>query len=152
MKLKTSSLYASTGIFIIVGLVCVAYLTLTLANTTFFSGGHYTLTAKFTSVSGLSPGSNVEISGVYVGKVTDISLEPQLYQAVITMQILDSVPIPVDSTATIKTSGLIGDKYVSIIPGGDDTNLKNNEAVLDTQPPLDIEELVSKYIFGSVDK
>lgn len=152
MKLKTFSLYASTGIFIIVGLVCIAYLTLTPADSTIFSGGYYTLTAKFTNVSGLNPGSNVEISGVAVGKVTDISLESQLYHAVVTMQILDSVPIPVDSTATIKTSGLIGDKYVGIIPGGDDVNLKDDEAILDTQPALDIEELVSKYVFGSVDE
>jgi len=125
---------------------------MTLANTTFFSGNSYTITAKFTAVNGLRAGSNVEISGVAVGKVSSISLDQTLYQAVITMSIENAVGIPVDSTAAIKTSGLIGDKYVSIIPGADDVLLKDKEILMDTQAALDIEEMISKYVFGSVDK
>ena len=152
MKINNSSLHVSIGLFIIIGLGCTAYLAMTLANTTFFSGDAYVIKAKFTAVNGLRTGSNVEISGVPVGKVSDISLDQALYQAVITMSIQNSVGIPVDSTAAIKTSGLIGDKYVSIIPGGDDTLLKADEILLDTQAALDIEEMISKYVFGSVDK
>lgn len=87
-----------------------------------------------------------------VGKVASITLDQTLYQAVITMNIENSVGIPVDSTAAIKTSGLIGDKYVSIIPGADDVMLKDKEVLMDTQAALDIEEMISKYVFGSVDK
>lgn len=152
MKTNNSSLHLSIGLFVIVGMACTAYLAMTLANTTFFSGDSYEITAKFTAVNGLRAGSNVEISGVAVGKVSNISLDQTLYQAVITMNIQNSVGIPVDSTAAIKTSGLIGDKYVSIIPGADDVLLKDKEVLMDTQAALDIEEMISKYVFGSVEK
>ncbi len=152
MKTNTSSLHFSIGLFVIIGLGCTAYLAMVLANTTFFAGDSYVITAKFTAVNGLRPGSNVEISGVAVGKVSDISLDQKLYQAVVTMQIQNAVGVPVDSTAAVKTSGLIGDKYISIIPGADDTMLKDKETLLDTQAAIDIEEMISKYVFGSVEK
>ena len=152
MKIQSSSMHFSIGLFIMIGLACTAYLAMTLANTTFFAGDSYVITAKFTAVNGLRPGSNVEISGVAVGKVADITLDQALYQAVVTMQIQNSVGIPVDSVAAIKTSGLIGDKYVSITPGADDAMLKADDAILDTQAALDIEEMISKYVFGSVEK
>lgn len=152
MKINTSSLHFSIGLFVIIGLGCTAYLAMVLANTTFFAGDSYVITAKFTAVNGLRPGSNVEISGVAVGKVSDISLDQKLYQAVVTMQIQNAVGVPVDSTAAVKTSGLIGDKYISIIPGADDTMLKDKETLLDTQAAIDIEEMISKYVFGSVEK
>lgn len=152
MKINTSSLHFSIGLFVIIGLGCTAYLAMVLANTTFFAGDSYVITAKFTAVNGLRPGSNVEISGVAVGKVSDISLDQKLYQAVVTMQIQNAVGIPADSTAAVKTSGLIGDKYISIIPGADDTMLKDKETLLDTQAAIDIEEMISKYVFGSVEK
>ena len=152
MKITQSALQLSVGLFIIIGLACTAYLTLTLANSTLFMRDTYTITAKFTAVNGLRPGSNVEISGVYIGKVADISLDPTLYQAVVTMHVQNAVAIPLDSTAAVKTSGLIGDKYISIIPGGDDVFLQDNEVLMDTQAAIDIEEMISKYVFGSVDK
>ena len=152
MKTNTSSLHFSIGLFVIIGLGCTAYLAMVLANTTFFAGDSYVITAKFTAVNGLRPGSNVEISGVAVGKVSDISLDQKLYQAVVTMQIQNAVGVPADSTAAVKTSGLIGDKYISIIPGADDTMLKDKETLLDTQAAIDIEEMISKYVFGSVEK
>lgn len=151
MKTKSTPLYLSIGLFIILGLASTAYLALTLANTTLFSHAHYLIQAKFTAVNGLRAGSNVEISGVYVGKVTDITLDPTLYQAVVTMQIQNNVAIPEDSSAAVKTSGLIGDKYINITPGGDDEVLKDGDLLMDTQAALDIEELISKYLFGSID-
>jgi len=150
MKLRNSSMHVSIGLFIILGLGCTAYLAMTLANTTLFSRDSYVITAKFTAVNGLRAGSNVEISGVAVGKVAEITLDPALYQAVVTMQIQNKVGIPVDSTAAVKTSGLIGDKYISITPGADDTMLRNDGSLLDTQAAIDIEEMISKYVFGSV--
>lgn len=145
-------MHISIGLFIIIGLGCTAYLAMTLANTTFFSGDSYMISAKFTAVNGLRPGSNVEISGVAVGKVADITLDQALYQAVVTMQVQNAVGIPVDSVAAIKTSGLIGDKYVSITPGADDAMLETGGVIQDTQAALDIEEMISKYVFGSVEK
>lgn len=145
-------MHLSIGLFILIGLGCTAYLAMTLANTTFFSGDSYMISAKFTAVNGLRPGSNVEISGVAVGKVADITLDQTLYQAVVTMQVQNAVGIPVDSVAAIKTSGLIGDKYVSITPGADDAMLKAGGVIQDTQAALDIEEMISKYVFGSVEK
>lgn len=152
MKMKNSPLYVSIGLFLIIGLGCTAYLAMVLANTTLFARDAYTITAKFTAVNGLRVGSNVEISGVPVGKVSAISLEQTLYQAEVAMQINNGVLIPADSTAAIKTSGLIGDKYVSITPGGDENGLENKGVILDTQGAIDIEELISKYVFGSVNK
>ena len=145
-------MHISIGLFILIGLGCTAYLAMTLANTTFFSGDSYLVSAKFTAVNGLRPGSNVEISGVAVGKVADITLDQTLYQAVVTMQVQNAVGIPVDSVAAIKTSGLIGDKYVSITPGADDAMLETGGVIQDTQAALDIEEVISKYVFGSVEK
>ena len=145
-------MHLSIGLFILIGLGCTAYLAMTLANTTFFSGDSYMISAKFTAVNGLRPGSNVEISGVAVGKVSDIALDQTLYQAVVTMQVQNAVGIPVDSVAAIKTSGLIGDKYVSITPGADDAMLETGGVIQDTQAALDIEEMISKYVFGSVEK
>jgi len=145
-------MHISIGLFILIGLGCTAYLAMTLANTTFFSGDSYLVSAKFTAVNGLRPGSNVEISGVAVGKVADITLDQTLYQAVVTMQVQNAVGIPVDSVAAIKTSGLIGDKYVSITPGADDAMLETGGVIQDTQAALDIEEMISKYVFGSVEK
>lgn len=145
-------MHISIGLFIMIGLGCTAYLAMTLANTTFFSGDSYMISAKFTAVNGLRPGSNVEISGVAVGKVADITLDQTLYQAVVTMQVQNAVGIPVDSVAAIKTSGLIGDKYVSITPGADDAMLETGGVIQDTQAALDIEEMISKYVFGSVEK
>jgi phospholipid/cholesterol/gamma-HCH transport system substrate-binding protein len=145
-------MHLSIGLFILIGLGCTAYLAMTLANTTFFSGDSYIISAKFTAVNGLRPGSNVEISGVAVGKVSDIALDQTLYQAVVTMQVQNAVGIPVDSVAAIKTSGLIGDKYVSITPGAAAAMLQAGGVILATPAALDIEEMISKYVFGSVEK
>ena len=152
MTMKNISLQTTVGVFVMIGLACVAYLTLTLANTTLFSRNQYQLVAKFSAVNGLRVGSNVEISGVYVGKVASIDLDQQLYQAVVTMQIQDEVAIPADSAAAVKTSGLIGDKYISITPGGSDEILSHDGMIMDTQAAVDIEDLISKYVFGSVNK
>lgn len=152
MNMKNLSLYPAVGLFVLIGLVCVAYLTVNLANTSLFDQNQYALNTKFSTANGLRVGSSVEISGVPVGKVAAIELDQQLYQAVVTLNIEQGVQVPEDSTAAIKTSGLIGDKYINIIPGGSSQALQHGESILDTQAALDIEEMISKYIFGSVNK
>lgn len=152
MNTKNLSLYPAVGFFVLIGLGCVAYLTVNLANTNLFNQNYYALTAKFSTVNGLRVGSSVEISGVPIGKIAAIELDQQLYQALVSVHIEKYVQVPEDSTAAIKTSGLIGDKYINIIPGGSSQALQPGEAIMDTQAALDIEEMISKYIFGSMNK
>lgn len=137
------------GIFVLIGLLCVGYLTIQLGKMELFSGKGYTLTAKFSSTTGLRSGANVEIAGVTVGRVVKIELDKEFY-SVVHLRIRDGVEIPDDTGAAIKTSGLIGDKYVSLTPGGASEYLADQAELSETHAPLDIEDLISKYVFGSV--
>ncbi|MFW6324850.1 MAG: outer membrane lipid asymmetry maintenance protein MlaD [Desulfovibrionales bacterium] len=148
--MKRGTIETAVGIFVIVTLACVGYLTIKLGKMEFFGGGTYELYARFDSVAGLRPGSSIEIAGVEVGRITGIELNQEQYVAVVEMSIRDDVRITEDAIASIKTSGLIGDKYIKISPGGSDIYLEPGEMIFDTEPPLDIEELVGKYIFGDV--
>lgn len=138
------------GIFVIVGLLCVGYLTIKLGRMELFDSKGYSVSARFSSVTGLRIGANVEIAGVSVGRVAAITLDPKSYMANVQMRINDDVELSDDVMAAVKTSGLIGDKYVSLAPGGSDTLLKNGDVITDTEPVLDIESLISKYVFGGV--
>jgi phospholipid/cholesterol/gamma-HCH transport system substrate-binding protein len=140
------------GIFVLIGLLCVAYLTVQLGRMELLGGNYYTLTAKFTNISGLTSGASVEIAGVRVGQVTDISLDTTYGLAVVDMQIEKNVPLAADSIASIKTSGLIGDKYVKISMGGAPETLEDGGTITETESALDIESLISKYAFGSVEE
>ncbi len=94
----------------------------------------------------------MRISGVEVGRVKDIILNPKDYSAIVVMEIRKDIKLSDDSIASIKTNGLIGDKYVSISPGGSDIYLSAGDMIVDTEPPVDFEALVSKYVFGNVKK
>ena len=137
------------GIFVLIGLICVGYLTIQLGKMEFFSNSGYTLIAKFSSTTGLRTGANVEIAGVSVGKVTKIELDDEYYSNV-HMRIRDGIKISGDTGAAIKTSGLIGDKYINLTPGGVEDDLKDGGVLTETQGAIDIEDLISKYVFGSV--
>lgn len=138
------------GIFVLIGLLCVGYLSIKLGRMEMFNNQGYTLSARFTSVTGLRNGANVEIGGVAIGRVAKISLEPETYMARVEMRINEGVELSDDVMASIKTSGLIGDKYVSIAPGGSDLMLKDGGEITDTEPVMDLESLISKYVFGGV--
>ncbi len=137
------------GLFIIIGLLCLAYLSYSLGNIG-FGNDNYTLKAVFSTVSGLKNRSQVMMAGVSIGEVKKIRLKND--RAEIVMSIKKNVRLEDDSIASIKTMGIIGDKYVSITPGASDTYLKNGGVIMETQPPIDIESLISKFVFGSVDK
>ncbi|OGK89656.1 MAG: outer membrane lipid asymmetry maintenance protein MlaD, partial [Candidatus Rokubacteria bacterium GWF2_70_14] len=112
-------------------------------------GGHgYTITADFPSVGGLKAGSTVEIAGVEVGRVDAITLSD--YQARVLMSIRQGIRLQEDSIASIKTKGLIGEKYIRINPGGSEKIIAPNGRITEVEPPVDFEELLSKYIFGKV--
>ena len=140
------------GIFVIIGLLCVAYLTVKLGKMELTGGNDYTVYARFTSIGGLRVGAGVEIAGVSVGKVSAINLEQddEGSLAVVTIKVKNGVELTDTCIASIKTAGLIGDKYVSLSPGGSAELLKNGAEITDTESALDIEALIKNYVFGKV--
>jgi phospholipid/cholesterol/gamma-HCH transport system substrate-binding protein len=140
----------AVGLFVVVGLLCTAYLTVRLGRMEFVGDDGYTLSAQFPSVSGLRTGAEVEIAGVRVGRVGAIALDAAHPMANITLRINKGVTIYDDAIASIKTSGLIGDKYINISPGGGGEKLDNGGTISDTEPDIDLITLISKYVFGKV--
>ena len=149
MNVQKYTAEVAVGVFVLLGLLCVSYLTVRLGKVELFSSNGYTVAAKFSSTSGLKSGADVEIAGVPVGKVIQIALDESFYSTV-SMRINNSVKLASDTGAAIKTSGLIGDKYIDLMPGGAEDDLKPNAVITNTQAPIDIETLISKYVFGSV--
>jgi len=146
--MRKFDLELAVGIFMIAGIVCLAYLTIKLGQLEVLGGKGYEIQAVFSSSGGLKTGSSVVIAGVEVGRVKKVILDD--YQARVTMSLPLEVKIQEDAIASIKTKGLIGEKYVEISPGGLDENLEPGGVIRDTQPPIDIEQLISKYVFGTV--
>jgi phospholipid/cholesterol/gamma-HCH transport system substrate-binding protein len=138
----------SVGVFVFVTLLCVGYLTIQLGELDFLGTDTYPVKARFNSVSGLKVGNEVQIAGVSVGKVESIDLQKDRFVAIVTMSIDKDVTLSDDSMAAVKTSGLIGDKYISLSPGGSGMVLEPGDMIIDTQSPIDVEELVGKYVFG----
>lgn len=140
----------AVGVFVFITLVCVGYLAVKLGKMQLMGNNHKTLHARFQSVGGLRVGSAVEMAGVEIGRVEAIILDEKQFVARVTMKIKKSVIISDDAIASVKTSGLIGDKYIRISPGGSDVILKEGDTLVETESPLDFEELVAKYVFGNV--
>ncbi len=142
----------AVGLFIILGLGCLGYLSINLGGVGIFNQNRYELVARFTSASGLNEGAFVETAGVRVGLVKKIEFEPESFLAKVTISIDDVVEISEDSIASIRTSGIIGDKFVKITSGGSDEILQPGMEIFETEPSISLEELISKYIFESGDK
>ena len=130
--------------------VGIFVLTVKLGKMEILGSNTYTVEALFSSVQGLRNGANVEISGVQVGRVSAIELDTETYTAKISMKINNTVALSEDTMAAIKTSGLIGDKFVELTPGGSDELLAEGAYITDTEPPVDLIALISKYVFGSL--
>ncbi len=150
--MKKYSIETVVGIFVVVGLICVGYMTVKLGKVSFFGQDTYPLYARFASVSGLRPGSSVEVYGIEVGSVTALAIDDQRQMAIVGIRIDKGVKVYDDCTATIKTSGLIGDRYVKIDPGGAGVLLQPRGVITQTSVPPDIEDLIGKYAFGDVNK
>ena len=146
--MRRTTLDVAVGVFLLLGILALGWLSIRLGRVELFSAGGYTVIADFPSVGGLKPGSSVEIAGVEVGRVDRISLAD--YQARVTMSIKPGVQLQEDAIASIKTRGLIGEKYIKINPGGSEKLIKPNGKLTEVEPPVDIEELISKYVFGKV--
>ncbi len=138
------------GIFVFIGLLCVGYLTIKLGKMELIGGDNYVLYARFNSVSGLKTDSSVEMAGVEIGRVGKIGLDSERQMALVTLKIHKDVQITDDAIASVKTSGMIGDKFIKITPGGSDIILQSGGTLTETESAIDLEELISEYIFGSV--
>jgi phospholipid/cholesterol/gamma-HCH transport system substrate-binding protein len=114
----------------------------------------YKVNAHFSNASGIALGSDVRIGGIKIGVVSDMGLDPETYEAVLTLQIGRSTKLPKDSSAAIVSSGLLGEKYLSITPGSDDQMLSDGGKIEYTQSAVNLEEMIGKFMFsgGGVDK
>jgi phospholipid/cholesterol/gamma-HCH transport system substrate-binding protein len=135
------------GLFLIIGILSFVYLSVRLGDVNFLKEDVYEVKARFGSISGLKEGAVVEIAGVRVGKVKGIQLDRDYYEAVVHLAINGDVLLQQDSIASIRTSGVIGDKFVNITPGGSDENIEPHGEISETESSISLEELVSKYIF-----
>ena len=138
----------AVGLFLVVGIVALGYLSVKLGRVSVLGGGGYAVTVDFPSVGGLKAGSSVEIAGVEIGRVENIGLAD--YQARVTLRVHNGVKLQEDAIASIKTKGLIGEKYVRVSPGGLDKLIQPGGKIREVEAPVDFEELLSKYIFGKV--
>jgi phospholipid/cholesterol/gamma-HCH transport system substrate-binding protein len=138
----------TVGTFVLAGILAMGYLSIQLGGLDILSTGEYPLTAKFTTVSGLRVGASVEMAGVRVGRVQKIGLSGE--DAVITMRVEDSVKLSQDAIASIRTKGILGDKYIKLSQGGSEKLIKPGGRIRETEPPLDIEKLIGDFIFGKV--
>jgi phospholipid/cholesterol/gamma-HCH transport system substrate-binding protein len=147
--MKSPKVEITVGLFMLVGLICMGYLAVKMGDINLFGTPTYTLKARFTSVSGLKEGSYIEAAGVRIGKVTSIEFDSGNYLATVIMEINNAVKVHEDATASIRTAGIIGDKYIKISAGGSVEYLQAGMEIIETEPSINLEELISKYIFES---
>jgi phospholipid/cholesterol/gamma-HCH transport system substrate-binding protein len=148
--MKKYALETTVGIFVLAGLLCVAYLTVKLGKLEVIGGDNYPVTARFKDVTGLKSGAYVEMAGTRIGRVSRIALDTKDNTALVTLDIQNGVRLTDDAIASIKTSGLIGDKFVKISPGGSDDVLGPGGVIVETEASVDLGDLIGKYVFGGV--
>jgi phospholipid/cholesterol/gamma-HCH transport system substrate-binding protein len=140
------------GIFVLIGLVCVGYMTVKLGKVRLLGHDSYPLYARFSSVSGLRTGNPVEMLGIQIGEVTRLRLDQDKQVVMVEFKIREGIKVYEDAIASIKTSGLIGDRYVSLDVGGSGSILNPGGVITQTESPLDLSDLIGKYAFGDVGK
>ena len=145
--MKKTSLEMIVGAFLLAGFASFAYLAVKMGDLDLFKEESYAVTARFTSISGLKEGATLELAGVNVGKVTKIELDAGEYEAIVHMDINKTIQLTDDSIASIRTSGIIGDKFIKLTPGGSEIFLESGDVIEETEASISLEELVSKYIF-----
>ena len=148
--MKKYSKETVVGIFVVIGLVCIGYMTVKLGNVGFFGDNTYALNASFTAVTGLRVGNPVNMLGLEIGRVESFNMDQDKQVVKVQFRINKGIEVYDDAIASIKTEGLIGDKYVSIDPGGGGDLLADGDTITDTNSPTDIMDLISKYAFGDV--
>ncbi|MBH0199030.1 MAG: outer membrane lipid asymmetry maintenance protein MlaD [Nitrospira sp.] len=146
--MEKTKLELIVGVFVLVGIVCLGYLSVKLGKLELIGGDLYELEAPFNSATGLKPGATVEIAGVQVGRVKSIKLKDD--QAIVRLAVYNDIKLYSDTFASIKTRGIIGEKFLALSPGGGGDPLQAGDTIRDTESGLDLEELVSQYVHGKV--
>jgi phospholipid/cholesterol/gamma-HCH transport system substrate-binding protein len=148
--MKRVTLELTVGVFVLIGIISLGYLSVRFAKMEMFGRGGYTVYADFDNVGGLKPGATVEIAGVQVGRVKSITLTED-YLARVEMIIDRNIKLQEDAIVSIKTKGLIGEKYVEITPGGSEETVADGERLRETESAIDIEDIISRFVFGKVE-
>ena len=146
--MEKTKLELIVGVFVLIGIVCLGYLSIKLGKLELISGDLYEVEAPFNSASGLKPGAAVEIAGVEVGRVKSILLKND--QAIVRLAVHNEIKLYSDTFASIKTRGIIGEKFLALSPGGGGDPLQAGGTIRDTESGLDLEELVSQYVHGKI--
>jgi phospholipid/cholesterol/gamma-HCH transport system substrate-binding protein len=143
----------SVGAFILMGFACALVLAFASTNTQDrLGGGTYEVTARFSNLGELRPRAPVKIAGVKIGEVANVTLDPKTFEAVVTLRLARAAgELPLDSSAAIYTSGLLGERYIGLAPGGDLEMLVQGDEILMTQSAVVLEQLIGKYMFGGAD-
>lgn len=147
---RKSGMETAVGVFIVVGIACLAWLSMRLGKVEIGGGNPSPVSAEFASVAGLRAGSTVEIAGVQVGSVEAIGVKE--YKAVVRMRVQRDIGLPEDTIASVRTRGLIGDKYISLSPGASDRMIPAGGKIRETEGALDLEGLIGEFIHGSAKK
>ena len=147
--MQRGRLELAVGVFVVLGIVSLGYLALKLGKLELVGGGYYDIHAEFSSASGLKPGAPVEIAGVQVGRVKTIGLNDS--QASVTLALQSGIEIYSDAIASIKSRGIIGEKFMELSPGGSGDLLRTGDSILDTEAGIDLEQVISQFIHGNVE-
>ena len=148
--MRDKQLEFGVGLFVLLGLAAVVYLTIKLGAGSFVATDTYPLEARFANTGGLNKGSTVMLGGVTVGRVEGVRIDPGDFSAIVDMSIMREVQLPADTMASIRTSGLIGDKFVALAPGAEESFLNPFDRIVMTESAVELESLISKMAFGSV--
>ncbi len=142
------TLETAVGIFAVVGIVCLGYLSFKLGKKEILGSNHYSVYADFSSIAGLRENADIEIAGVNIGSVGTISLVDGM--ARVELRLRKEIELPDDSIVSVKTRGLIGAKMVNVSPGGSPDNVQPGDVMMETESVIDLENLISEFIFGKV--
>lgn len=147
LKIKKET---AVGIFVLMGLLAIVYMSVKLGNVQLFSDKYYDVKAEFSDISGLKVNAPVQVFGVEVGFVSAVELDQKKGVARVTMMVAKELELTDDAIVAVKTNGLIGDKYVKIVPGGLGDPVEAGDTLSDTQSAIDLEDLISKFAFGEI--
>lgn len=140
------------GLFVVAGLAALVVLALKVGNlSTYNISETYQLQAYFSNIGGLKPQASIKSSGVLVGRVTGITLDTERYEAKVMMSIDKRYQFPRDTFANILTSGLLGEQYIGLVPGGDTDMLKADEEIKKTQSAVVLEDLIGKFLYNKAE-
>ena len=145
--MRKSGVETAVGLFLVVGILCLGYLSIRLGKLELVGGDDVPVTAEFSTVAGLKKGANVEIAGVEVGKVDSIDIRD--YKAVVRMRVRRGLRLQEDTIASVRTRGLIGDKYINLSPGASDRLIPPGGKIRETESAVDLEGLIGQFIHGS---